>query len=335
VVVNDDDCDTHDTAVGERDPQNHDPTYTVGTLVFTSPMHLPELVAHPGRPRFVRLRVVTPRRMSDEESSAFLDDDTPDFLVTTRTPMGGVRFLFSRLATFVFEGIGESVSSTVPSTTTDETVRHLLLDHVLPRLMVKEGDVVLHASVVVKDGCAIAFIGPSGAGKSTLATSLAQHGFSILSDDALPLLVEEQRLWTRSMYPGVRLYPANARALVGSDVGESVAHYTDKVRLDARALGDDAFARGRVPLVRLYVLERGDDEVGPLDVRVTPMASKDALRALLACAFRLDVKDDRESMLVFDRLTRPEVLSRCRTLTAPHRHDAVFAVVDAITRDSG
>lgn len=326
---------TDDGEVGERAGDDDDPTYTLGALTFTSPMHLPELVAHPGRPRFVRHRVSSPRRMSDDESAAFVDDDTPDFLVTTRdaAPFGSVHFHFPRLATFSYQTIAECVSAAIPTTTPDETVRHLLLDHVLPRLMVKEGRVVLHASVVVKEGLALAFVGPSGAGKSTLATTLAKRGFTILADDALAIGANEHGPVTFPMYPGVRLYPDDVRALVGDDVGESVAHYTDKLRVDARALGERAFGRSMTPLARLYILERGDDERFAPDVFLGPIAQRDALLALLGAAFRCDVKDDKESGRLFAYFSRPEMLSRCRRLRVPHRRDAVDEVERAILRD--
>jgi hypothetical protein len=326
---------TDDGEVGERAADNHDPTYTVGSLIFTSPMHLPELVAHPGRPRFVRHSISPPRRMTAEESAAFVDDDRAEFLVTTRSAFGGVRFHFPRLAAFAYERISEHLQIAYPTTTTEETVRHLLLDHVLPRLMVHERGVVLHASVVVKDGQAIAFLGPSGAGKSTLATTLSQRGFTILADDALVLGSDERGVTSIPMYPGVRLYPADVRALVGDDVGEHVAHYTDKLRVDARGLGDGVFGKKRAPLVRLYVLERGDAETFAPDVFLGPISSKDALFALLGSTFRVDVTDDEESARLFANLSRPEILSRCRRLRVPHRRDSTADVQTAIERDLG
>lgn len=51
----------------------------------------------------------------------------------------------------------------------------------------------LHASAVVLENAAIAFLGQSGAGKSTTAAMLcAARGASLLADDALPILLDEQ-----------------------------------------------------------------------------------------------------------------------------------------------
>ncbi len=72
-----------------------------------------------------------------------------------------------------------------------ETIRHLLLDQVMPLTLSERGKLVLHASAVVTPEGAIAFLGETGRGKSTLTASFAQRGFSVLTDDCL--LLEERK----------------------------------------------------------------------------------------------------------------------------------------------
>ena len=64
-------------------------------------------------------------------------------------------------------------------------VRHLFLDSVIPLILSRREPLVLHASAILFDGRAIAFIGTSGQGKSTLAASHSQLGYSLISDDYL------------------------------------------------------------------------------------------------------------------------------------------------------
>jgi hypothetical protein len=45
----------------------------------------------------------------------------------------------------------------------------------------------LHASVLARDGRAVAIAGPSGSGKSTAALALLDHGWTLVSDDMLTL----------------------------------------------------------------------------------------------------------------------------------------------------
>jgi hypothetical protein len=68
------------------------------------------------------------------------------------------------------------------------TVRHLLIDQVLPHYLVAAGArTVLHASSVgvqIGDSSrAIVFLGPSGAGKSTTAAGCVAAGAALLADD--------------------------------------------------------------------------------------------------------------------------------------------------------
>jgi len=50
-----------------------------------------------------------------------------------------------------------------------ETLRHLLLDQVLPRCLAHQGKIMVYASAVQFEQGLLLFIGDSGAGKSTLA----------------------------------------------------------------------------------------------------------------------------------------------------------------------
>ena len=65
------------------------------------------------------------------------------------------------------------------------TVRHLLIDQVLPQWLSHTGRLVLHASAVQAPYGAVAFLGRTGTGKSTLAASFAASGSPLLADDAV------------------------------------------------------------------------------------------------------------------------------------------------------
>src|SRR5215467_1918075 len=67
------------------------------------------------------------------------------------------------------------------------TIRHLLLDQVLP-VLASRGEINgLHASAVVVDGGAVVFAGETGKGKSTLAALFAAAGYPVVTDDCLLL----------------------------------------------------------------------------------------------------------------------------------------------------
>jgi hypothetical protein len=69
----------------------------------------------------------------------------------------------------------------------------------------------LHGSTVEINGKAYAFIGDSGAGKSTLASAFIKKGYSLVSDDVIPVSIyrdypvvtpsyPQQKLWQESLY---------------------------------------------------------------------------------------------------------------------------------------
>ena len=52
----------------------------------------------------------------------------------------------------------------------------------------------LHGSVIAIDGKAYAFVGDSGAGKSTLASAFLNQGYQILTDDVIPIQLNEENI---------------------------------------------------------------------------------------------------------------------------------------------
>jgi hypothetical protein len=71
-------------------------------------------------------------------------------------------------------------------------VRLFLLGTAFGILCHQRGLFPLHASTIVVNGCAVAFVGESGAGKSTLGAWLAQQGYPLLGDDVCILKPQQQ-----------------------------------------------------------------------------------------------------------------------------------------------
>ncbi len=104
----------------------------------------------------------------------------------------GYLLRFPLLADFVISNDGRRIAGWAARESCRETIRHLLLDQVLPRLLSHQGHLVLHAGGVTSDHGAIVFLGESGLGKSTLCSSFNQAGFALLSDDFLLLSAQER-----------------------------------------------------------------------------------------------------------------------------------------------
>jgi hypothetical protein len=220
------------------------------------------------------------------------------WLSFARLPGGGGFLLrFHSLADFAVSLDGTRITCAAGGALPRTTLRHLLLDQVLPLTLHLRGRLALHASAVHVPGFgAIAFAGPAGSGKSTLAAALALRGCRVVSDDCL-LFAPGAPSVVIPGYPGVRLWPDSARALRlerGSD--RPVAHYTRKQRAGGRAV---RFRADSTPLRALFVVGRRR-RAG--DSRVRSLSARDRFIALVPYAWLIDVADPPTMARIFDQL---------------------------------
>jgi hypothetical protein len=138
-----------------------------------------------------------------------------------------------------------------------DLVMHLLLAHVLPRVVSLRGDLMLHAAGAVgPSGRAHLFLGVTGAGKSTIVTELVARGWSLLDDDGVRVTETEHGLRAVPGGGGVRLLPDAAAALVADvEPGPPIAHGHPKRRFaaDGRRL---RVSVEPAPIAGVYLLER-------------------------------------------------------------------------------
>lgn len=163
------------------------------------------------------------------------------------------------------------------------TIRHLLLDQLLPAILTSGSRIVLHASAVAIDGRAIGFVGAAGAGKSTVAGALVRNGASLVADDAL--VVERRRggLVVVPSYPGLRLWPASAR-LIGARGArmKRVSHYSHKMRWSGSGV---PFHEDPLPLGALYLVSQGKKS------RAAAISARRSLLAIVQYSMMLDATD--------------------------------------------
>ena len=102
-----------------------------------------------------------------------------------------------------------------------QDVATYLLGPVLGLLLRFRGVICLHASAVVLDDCAVAFVGSEGAGKSTTAAALARRNHAVISDDIVALAENEDRFLVLPAYPYLSLWSESAEMLFGPDTAHS------------------------------------------------------------------------------------------------------------------
>lgn len=217
-----------------------------------------------------------------------------------------------------------------------ETIRHLLLDQVIPVVLATLGKLVLHASAVVTPEGAIAFMGISGWGKSSLTASFTQQGFPLLTDDCLVLEEKGEEIFGIPSYPGLRLWDDVVCALFEHEQGLSdVAHYTDKKRLGLNSSTNSQlrFCTDSVPLRRIYVLAPPDSGGDTKGINITPISSQQVFIELVSYAYKLDITDRERLREEFDCLGRVAALPLFYRLAFPRDFSLLTEVRESILKN--
>lgn len=263
--------------------------YQLSDVVLASSMALPELEAVAAEPQwtFDLRRQAFPFRRSDWFQRWRLPNGRPS--ASFAREAGGYLVRFHGMADFSIDLGSRTIACWRRGTTPLTTIRHLLLDQVMPLVLSRGPRLVLHAAAVDTPKGAVALVGPAGSGKSTLASALAVAGLPLLTDDCLLVEPATRGFIARSFYPGARLWPDSARALGTCLRSSAVAHYTRKRRVASLASPSPGES---FPLSRLLVLSSRRRARAPrTDVALTPLGGREALLSLLGCTFQLDLAD--------------------------------------------
>lgn len=151
----------------------------------------------------------------------------------------------------------------------EDAWQRLLIAQVLPFAALLQGLEVFHASAVVINGQAVAFVGSSGSGKTSLALELCRRGTSFLADDVLAL----ERAGTRLLgHPGSTVAGVLHTEAETTDPSEAPVAVNARERI-MRMPGVTEPA----PLGALFFLDRRID--GPKQPRFEPTTNAQLLLA--------------------------------------------------------
>lgn len=221
-------------------------------LLLRSEIPLPLTAVETRRPADVTVRVASTRHDPVPPNHSRQDD--PD------DPWAIESWLDGRLVVEFPESAAFDVATDAITLLTDDTadpdfLAHLILDHVLPRVVALRGDLMLHAAAAVgPSGRAHVFVGETGAGKSTLAAALASHGWPLLDDDGIRLTTTGQDLRAVPGAPSVRLLPDAATTILpDAGPGTPLAAGHPKRRFDLTA--SHPIADAPAPVGGVYLLE--------------------------------------------------------------------------------
>ena len=210
---------------------------------------------------------------------------------------------FPDLADFWVSQDGNQIVCFSLSDVSYETIRHLLVDQVIPRVVAHQGWIVLHASAIEVEGGIVAFLGESGWGKSTLATSFYEKSYPLLTDDCLLIKPEAGIIVGIPSYAGSRLWPDSLVAVVNDKSSvHPVAHYSSKMRLIfPDKLKNKIF---QLPLTAIFAIESPESTKDQSEIAVNPLKGAEMAMELVKHSFHLDVTDRNKMSTQFEALAQ-------------------------------
>lgn len=144
----------------------------------------------------------------------------------------------------------------------------------------------LHASAVVTDAGAVAFMTSSGAGKSSLAASFVQAGYPLLTDDLLAIRYQGKYVMGSAGYPRMRMWPEQAALFAGGVEGLACVYRSETkltVPIGTGRLG--SFCADARPLAAIYLPQRYEAAGHGNEIEILTVAPAEALFTLLSHSF--------------------------------------------------
>ena len=192
---------------------------------------------------------------------------------------------------------------------------------------------MIHASAIVINNEAIAFLSFSTGGKSSLAAAFAQQGYLILTDDLLPVENRHNLFLARSGYPAMRMWPDQAAHFLGSyEDLEFVRPEYSKRRVVIGPQGFGTFCSEEKLLKVIYVPQRRSPGSA---ISIEPVSKKDAFFVLLQNSFSGGIVEDLglqpQRMNFFSRMVKQVPV---RILNYPEGFHHFPCVVKAVLEDS-
>ena len=245
----------------------------------------------------------------------------------------GTLFLhFPEMARFTIRNNGHLVTCHARPSLSLATIRHLLLDQVLPRLFAHfYSSTVFHASFLSVHGKGICFLADSGWGKSTIAAGLGAAGNIILTDDCLGIAVQDNQVIGIPAYYGIRLLPDSIDNLGDSFKfpGEAVAEYTSKKRIPLKPLQPGT--PKALPLQALFLLASPQEGKDCKTPKISLVGGAHAIKVLLKNSFCLDVQDQQWQKDHFMRVSQLAASGLpIFSLCYPRKYQSLPEVVKAI-----
>lgn len=247
---------------------------------------------------------------------------------------GSTYLQWPRLGEFLISPDGRLISCRALNGVSGETFQTYLLTQALSCALVKQGIEPLHATAVVVNGEAIAFLGNCGYGKSSLGAAFLRAGHPLLTDDLLVISQTDPPTSPLVAHPGparIKLFPEIAERLLDARrTGLQMNPDTNKLILP---LSESEHCAVAVPLKTIYVLRppAAGRSNQPVSVRTLP--SRRVCIELIANTFNLIITDPARLRRQFEWAARVAAVVPVKSLSYPRNLAQVNRVVTAVRED--
>lgn len=270
--------------------------YQIFNIFVDSDIPLPELPKYTPSDQIITVRVGDEKRLKQLKVKWFHDwlDQDKEISISCGKINDNYILKFPNLVDFIISKHGKFVQYFPSTNIPAETIRHLLLDQVIPRVLGQQGRHILHASLVVlQNNKCVAFLGESGRGKSTIASSFAESGAQLITDDCLLFEEKKGRIFGIPNYYGLRLYKDSSEAIFNKNYEFSnVAHYSDKKRLKLHNQRSTKHSSG-IKLDTIFLLGDPCKHSTSDLVAINPVKGANKFMAMFEQIFLLDIMDKK------------------------------------------
>ena len=222
-----------------------------------------------------------PARFEAIAASIVFDPD--DWIHAHELADGWSYIRYDEMFEFLIAPQGNSVIYRLRGKMSSGSFQTYLLGRVFSYVLVKMGHEPLHATTVVVDGGAVAFLGGSGFGKSSLAACFIAAGCPLLTDDVLRTEERYGRYLAFAGAPCLKLLPGVARLYLDDlSAGVPINNREASASKLLFPLAAEHGVSGSLPLRAIYVLTNPRKVYRRQRVVLASMTAREALMNLIS-----------------------------------------------------
>jgi len=232
---------------------------------------------------------------------------------------------------FLVAADGRRITCRPAGESSDESFQVYMLGQALSFALVKQGFEPLHATVVVVDEQAVAFLGGNAFGKSSLAACFLEAGYRLLTDDLLVLQESSSEILAYPGPPRLKLFPKIAGRFLGP-MGNRVHMNADTEKL-ILPLDEHRRWDSPVSLKAVYALVAPRDACRKPGVSIERLSPGEAFVELVKGTFNRRLVGPRRLERQFDAMAGLADRMSVQKLTYPRAIDRLQEVRGMVLAD--